>query len=435
MLWLSIPASAYDFCVNGMYYDITDANKQTVAVTYETKSYNSYSGKIIVPSAIQHNRQTYSVTSIGRRAFKGCPGLTAVTIPNSVTSIGSDAFYGCSGLTSVCIPNSVTSIGSYAFYGCSRLTSVCIPNAVTSIGDAAFRECSGLTMVTIPNSVTSIRDDTFNECKNLISVSIPNSVTSIGRCAFYGCSKLTSATIPNSIASIGHSAFYGCGLTSVTIPSSVTSIENYAFRTLDIMKEFTIEEGDLPLVLGTEVFAASNLFIGRNWTCNGTLSISTLIKKATLGKKVTQLPNNAFKGCISLTSVTIPNSVISIGNNAFDGCDNLTEVKSYIMKPFTVYSDVFMATTYNSCILRVPTGTKELYQTTDAWSLFSNIIEDVTLSVEDAAAGEWEADALVTVYNLSGTLLMRNCTRQEAMTLPRGFYILVSGDKRTKIKI
>jgi hypothetical protein len=33
--------------------------------------------------------------------FKGCSGLTSVTIPSSVTSIGSEAFYDCSGLTSV----------------------------------------------------------------------------------------------------------------------------------------------------------------------------------------------------------------------------------------------------------------------------------------------------------------------------------------------
>ncbi|MDD6851218.1 MAG: leucine-rich repeat protein, partial [Bacteroidales bacterium] len=84
------------------------------------------------------------VKSIGHSAFRGCSGLTSVTIPNSVTSIDAYAFRGCSGLKSVTIPNSVTSIGASAFYNCSGLTSVTIPNSVTSIGNYAFQGCIGL---------------------------------------------------------------------------------------------------------------------------------------------------------------------------------------------------------------------------------------------------------------------------------------------------
>ena len=45
-------------------------------------------------------------------------------IPASVRSIGDFAFRGCSGLTSITIPNSVTSIGDYVFLRCDHLKKI-----------------------------------------------------------------------------------------------------------------------------------------------------------------------------------------------------------------------------------------------------------------------------------------------------------------------
>ncbi|MDD6959839.1 MAG: leucine-rich repeat domain-containing protein, partial [Muribaculaceae bacterium] len=94
-------ALAYGCKVDGIYYDITPANR-TASVTRV-----SYSGGVIIPETIAFDGTTYSVTSIGDGAFANHSGLTSVTIPNSVTSIGNYAFFNCSGLTSVTIPNSV----------------------------------------------------------------------------------------------------------------------------------------------------------------------------------------------------------------------------------------------------------------------------------------------------------------------------------------
>ena len=104
---LSLSANAYDFEVDGIYYNVLSMTDLTCSVT---SGDNKYSGNVIIPEKATYAGMTFAVTSIGDDAFRGCSGLTTVTIPNSVTSIGWSAFSGCSGLTSVTIPESVTSI-------------------------------------------------------------------------------------------------------------------------------------------------------------------------------------------------------------------------------------------------------------------------------------------------------------------------------------
>ncbi|MDO5771175.1 MAG: leucine-rich repeat domain-containing protein [Bacteroidales bacterium] len=144
LLLSAATASAHDFEVDGIYYNI-NSDGTSVSVTYKgwsNDSYdNEYSGAVTIPATVTYSGKTYSVTSIGYNAFYNCSSLESVEIPNSVTEIGYEAFRGCSGLTSVSIGNSVTSISERAFWGCSGLTSVEIPNSVTSIGHSAFSGC------------------------------------------------------------------------------------------------------------------------------------------------------------------------------------------------------------------------------------------------------------------------------------------------------
>ncbi|MBD5397530.1 leucine-rich repeat domain-containing protein [bacterium] len=326
-----LSAHAYDFKVDGIYYNIISDTSVEVTHRYGDYSQASYSGSVVIPSTVTYGGKTYPVTTIGVYAFYYCKGLTSVTIPESVTSIGVGAFAGCTGLTSVTISEGVTYIGDGAFRGCTGLTSVTIPESVTTIGDDAFRDCTGLTSVTIPEGVTTIGDDAFRGCTGLTSVTIPESVTKIWSYAFYGCTSISSPlynskifaympknysgeyAIPSGIQTIVDDAFRGCsGLTSVTIPESVTSTGDSAFRGCSSLTSVEWNAVDCP---------------NRGWSydispfygCKNIMSI-------TFGNQVEYIPTYLCAGMNKLASVMIPNSVTSIGHDAFRGCSGLTSV-------------------------------------------------------------------------------------------------------------
>ena len=269
---------------------------------------------IVVQESITYNGTTYIVKGIGNYAFYGCTDLKSVFIPNSVTNIGGSAFYNCSGLTSVTIPSSVTNIGAKAFYGCSGLTEV----------NYNATNC---------NSMGSSSSSIFQDCESLATLHIGENVQIIPDYAFRGCTGLTSVTISNSVTSIGIDAFKDCtGLTSVTIGNSVESIGDWAF------------------------FGCSSL------------------ASVTIPNSVTSIGSYAFSGCSSLGSVTIPKSVTSIGSGAFQNCTDLTSVVVESETPVGIYSNTFYGSQENAT-LYVPYGSKAVYETTDYWKDFKEIVE------------------------------------------------------------
>ncbi|MBQ9557422.1 MAG: leucine-rich repeat protein [Clostridia bacterium] len=173
----------------------------------------------------------YGTVGIADEVFRGCGGLTSVSIPESVTVISNHAFDGCGSLTSVNIPDSIVLISSFAFRDCADLARVAIPDSVTRIGYGTFCNCTALTSITIPDSVVYIGDYAFDGCRGLTSIKIGEGLTSIGNYVFEFCVGLTSVTIPTGVTNIGIGAFHYCrSLTSVTIPDGVTSIGKYAFE-------------------------------------------------------------------------------------------------------------------------------------------------------------------------------------------------------------
>ena len=360
----SVVVFAQNFEVDGIYYQVTNSTDKTVSVTSGT---NKYTGSVVIPENVNYNSTTYSVTSIGERAFYKCYGLAGIVIPNSVTSIGNSAFSACSGLTSIEIPNSVTSIGNSAFIGCTGLTSVVIPNSVTYIEDSAFYGCSGLTSIEIPHGVTSIGNSAFYGCSGLAGIEIPNSVTSIGHSAFWGCSGLTSVVIPNSVTEIFWRAFYYCSkLQRLEIGENVSYIALEAFHECSNLKEVvshapiapSIDEGAFsvgsptPPVLyypeGSDYLLWAKYFTNPNfdycsienteWYCDDKGNAyaygfgevwgyygdrSEEIKNVYLKGDFTSIADISFP---NVENIYLPDGITSIGDYAFCECSNLKKI-------------------------------------------------------------------------------------------------------------
>ena len=329
-----------------------------VSVFYGTAYYNTESnwteGALYIGKHLIQVRATVTgsftvkqgTLTIAGGAFSECVLITSVTIAESVVSIGVSAFSYCIKITSITIPSSVTYIGYGVFVYCSSLTTITveagnkyyysegncliekstktvisgsntsvIPEGIESIGDGAFAGFAELKSVTIPGSVTHIGVMAFWGCIRITSITIPDGVTFIGIYAFRECVSLTTIVIPDSVISIGTGAFFKCtALVSITISENIIFVGQSAFEECDSLQFNDSENG---MYLGN----SSNKYLVL------VKAKSTEITSCTINVKTKIVCSYAFKGCASLTSITIPEGVTSIGYGVFMNCTSLTTVK------------------------------------------------------------------------------------------------------------
>lgn len=337
MLCTSIQACAYDFEVNGFYYDANVEKMTATLVAGENKQV----GDIVIPEKVSYKGRDFDVIAING-AFIENYDLSSVTIPQSITSLGENAFEGCSSLKSISGIDNITEIGLSCFKGCSALTSITLPIQLKTIGPEAFSGCSTLSQIEIPENVTSIGNAAFSGCKSLKSIALPNSLTNLATGLFYECENLQGVKIPISTKSISDEVFRGCkSLTGISIPSAVEYIGDGVFKECSNLSKVIFEQSSTTIEVGcnfksTESYYASPLFedcnlteaeIGRNiyshsrTANNGFLGCFsyTPIQTVILSKNVTYLEDGAFYGCENLTNISIPNSITYIGYSAFYG--------------------------------------------------------------------------------------------------------------------
>lgn len=251
------PASAYDFEVDGLYYNVISLEELTCEITYGD---NKYTGEIVIPSNVSYNGQTLSVTAIGSEAFSGCIGLTKFVVPGSVISIGNGAFQGCEGITKLVIEDDNTTLKlgynkeefDGLFSDCPIDTLYVGRNFTSSTGNDPTFGHFGLDWhymnVVIGNLVTEISPGAFAFCC-FNGLTMGDSVTKIGSHAFCNARGLEGLYIGNPIIEIGSMAFVGTDIRSVVIGNSVVSIEYCAFSGLQFLESVT-SLNPLPPILG-----------------------------------------------------------------------------------------------------------------------------------------------------------------------------------------
>lgn len=327
-----------------------------------------------------------SITSIGERTFDGCKSLTFIEIPNSVTSIGNEAFRDCIGLTSVVIPTSVKNIGNSAFERCIGLTSIYISDvaawcSIVFSGYFAnplyyahnlYLNGELVNEMIIPSDITAIQNYAFYNCTSLVSVDIPENVTSMGSWAFYGCSNLDSLALHCNLEIVGNNVFSNCQnirYLGICLTDSAPNIKKLFSGSLTKkVKELELFPGST--CCGTPVGGNNHLpFMGNPSVEKITIPANiavipdstfmncTKLKEVTLGLtedaggastprrisnaykdggtidgeswdliQETDVKDEVFKGCSSLSSIYFGRGVKSIGANACENCTTLTRI-------------------------------------------------------------------------------------------------------------
>lgn len=250
----------------------------------------------------------------------------------------------------------------YAMPDCSATKGLAIENGVVKGYSGASNE------VVIPSfykgyAVNSLVESSFKDCSRITSVTVPNSVTKIETGSFFGCSSLESISIPfvgaSNTAQKGYDQVLGYifGYKEITGPFSMgiggDVIEQYVKSS---NKQYVHYAYYIPESLENVVISGEMTMIPDNAfkNCSMLTSITIpesvkvirydafqycrMLRNITIPDNVTVICKDAFNGCVGLTNIVLGDGVTDIGENAFNGCKKLVEVHNKSSLPLTLGS-------------------------------------------------------------------------------------------------
>ncbi len=330
---------AYDFEVNGYYYNIISLTDRTVSLTYDESVYEDgwinpvYTGDFRVPGSVEYSGKLFSVIEIDKSAFCGAI-LGTLTIPENIIR----AKISAKGIEKLVIEDSDVPLESLDFSEASPEEAY--------VG----RYCIGGGL-----EYSAIKRIYFGEKQT----SVPNSMC-------FGSGALTTVGLPAGMKTIEADAFGGCGSLREISCTGVEELGHGAFCFSRALETFNFP--NLKTLGYNGGYSRYSVFQG----CNS-------LKNVVLPQGVAKL-FSVFNECEALETIIFPASVVEFSRGVIKNCPQLKTITVSNPQPIKIDEDAFDAQTYLNVTLKVPAGSKEKYMAADNWNNFFNIEEDASIS-------------------------------------------------------
>lgn len=158
-------------------------------------------------SQLKHVDLPKSLEWMGSSCFYGTP-IESIDIPENVTEIGNSCFNSCSKLKNVKFNDKLETIHPYAFRFCPLIEEIVLPETTTSVGTNAFANDSSLVRAIMPG-LKEIGTWTFWACTSLTKVNL-GQLEGLMAGVFGYCSDLKVITIPEGVTNFGGENFSNC---------------------------------------------------------------------------------------------------------------------------------------------------------------------------------------------------------------------------------
>ena len=154
---------------------------------------------------------------------------------------------------------------------------------------------------------------------------------------------------------------------------------------------------------------------------SGSIEIPNIVTNEDITYNVTTISSRAFKNCVSLTSVTIPNSITTVGGSAFLGCSGLTSI-IIPNSVTTIYDMAFQNCSGLISVILPSSITKIKYGTfINCCSLTSITIPNSVTSIDQAAFKNCSSLTSITIPNSVtsiGNYAFYGCSSFTSISIP-----------------
>lgn len=349
-------------------------NLEFDAATGTITGYTGYSTRLDIPGTIDG----VQVTAVGDNAFQGNRFLCCLTLPEGLTTIGNEAFMDATTLLHVEFPSTLKNIGDRAFCRSYRGKILELPEGLETIGAEAFVYAGVEGALYLPKGLKTIGDSAFLQCW-IQELYVPSTVKKIGSRAFADSSCLTYLAFDlYEMIDLAPDAFLGCPVSDLDLPWDSSFENQEAYK--QVMAEqcpdctvwinnpitggvaeypdnsdpglaftenvWTSYNGDTPnltvwtayddyevTALGDGLFKGSQTIrsfyphhCGWFTTIGNEAFADSTLEYIEMFGSITTIGDDAFRNCVNLKEMTIPDSVTSIGAGAFQNCANITEL-------------------------------------------------------------------------------------------------------------